>query len=75
MSTYVSGRQDDYFDEPLKFKPERFNRDLNTVKNYTYFPFSLGARNCIGQNFAQVKSFFSFIYNLTVFVISNMEQF
>jgi len=58
VSTYVSGRQDDYFDEPLKFKPERFNRDLNTVKNYTYFPFSLGARNCIGQNFAQVKSFF-----------------
>ena len=50
----MSGRQENYFDEPLKFNPERFNRDLNTIKNYTYFPFSLGARNCIGQNFAQM---------------------
>ncbi len=25
VSTYVSGRQDEYFDDPFQFKPERFN--------------------------------------------------
>nr|UOU03247.1 cytochrome P450 3049F1 [Brachionus rubens] len=56
VSTYVSGRFDDYFQEPEKFIPERFLRESETtkIKNYTYFPFSLGARNCIGQNLAQL---------------------
>lgn len=27
----------------------------NRVKTFNYFPFSLGARNCIGKNFAQVS--------------------
>nr|ATW72322.1 cytochrome p450 CYP3049F2 [Brachionus calyciflorus] len=56
VSTYVSGRYEEYFEEPEKFLPERFlfNAENTRIKNYTYFPFSLGARNCIGQNFAQL---------------------
>lgn len=55
VSTYVSARQEDYFSNPREFIPERFNSDQSqNIKNYTYFPFSLGPRNCIGQNLAQM---------------------
>lgn len=57
-STYLCGRWNEYFPNPLEFKPERFLKEENNpngnIKTYSYFPFSLGPRNCIGQNFAQV---------------------
>ncbi len=60
VSTYVSARQNQYFPSPNEFKPERFfveeksGNYFNSIDNYTYFPFSLGPRSCIGQNFAKV---------------------
>jgi cholesterol 24(S)-hydroxylase len=60
LSTYVSGRQRHYFTDPDEFKPERFfveeksGEYVHSIQNYTYFPFSLGPRSCIGQNFAKV---------------------
>jgi cytochrome P450 len=60
VSSYASGRCEEYFDAPFEFEPERFKLDegKSKISNYTYFPFSIGARNCIGQNFARV-----FIFN------------
>lgn len=54
MSCFMVQRDPDYWVEPLKFDPERWERD--EIKPYTYFPFMLGSRNCIGQFFAQVES-------------------
>ncbi len=44
-----------YWDEPLKFKPERFS-DVNP-NNFSghYFPFGAGPRMCIGNNFAMYE--------------------
>jgi cholesterol 24-hydroxylase len=58
LSTYASGRCEKFFPEPLVFKPERFEKDSNAsnIQNYTYYPFSLGPRNCLGQNFAQIEA-------------------
>ncbi len=56
VSTYVSARCEEFFERAFEFEPERFRyEEAAKINNYTYFPFSLGARNCIGQNFARVN--------------------
>lgn len=55
LSSYVSSRLDKFFKDPLTFDPERFN--LNAPKPYfCYFPFALGPRSCLGQNFSQMEA-------------------
>nr|UOU03252.1 cytochrome P450 3049C1 [Brachionus rubens] len=53
LSPYFSGRNPKYFPNPDHFEPERFTNQ-EEISNYTYFPFSIGPRNCIGRNFAIV---------------------
>lgn len=56
-------RKESLWQEPLKFKPERFISDASTVKSKNYFPFGAGPRMCIGNNFAMVEmSFFLFTF-------------
>jgi len=52
LSIFASGRNGKFIPEPLEFRPERFLNEDQAVNSYTNFPFSLGPRNCIGQNFA-----------------------
>lgn len=60
---YFMGRDPDYFDNPLEFRPERFAVETSAEKTnpYRYVPFSAGPRNCIGQKFAvaEIKSLIS----------------
>jgi cytochrome P450 family 3 subfamily A len=55
----MNARNESYFKNANEFRPERFlnkQTDNNeSIENYIYHPFSLGPRNCIGQNFAQVS--------------------
>lgn len=56
---YTSGRNDDYFDEPEQFMPERWVRDVNgknqVKNNFACLPFGLGARGCIGRRVAEIQ--------------------
>lgn len=45
---YLIQRNPEYYPEPLKFKPERFE-NINLPNPYAYIPFSAGPRNCIGR--------------------------
>lgn len=48
VSFYVSHVNPEYWDEPLEFKPERFDPRVTTNRKqvpFAYTPFSLGARN------------------------------
>ncbi|GBP26429.1 Cytochrome P450 9e2 [Eumeta japonica] len=42
-----------YYPEPARFDPERFSDDnKRNIKPFTYIPFGIGPRNCIGSRFA-----------------------
>ncbi|NXX17326.1 CP46A hydroxylase, partial [Podargus strigoides] len=55
FSTYIMGRLERFFKNPLTFHPDRFSKDA-PKPYYCYFPFSLGPRSCIGQVFAQMEA-------------------
>ncbi|XP_053331286.1 cholesterol 24-hydroxylase-like isoform X2 [Spea bombifrons] len=55
LNSYVMGRMEQFYQDPLTFNPDRFSPD-SAKPYFTYFPFSLGPRSCIGQTFAQMES-------------------
>ncbi len=49
---YVTHRSSKYWDNPLDFNPQRFELEYNKK---AYFPFSSGARACIGSQLALME--------------------
>nr|QEP99754.1 cytochrome P450 monooxygenase CYP9A78-like protein [Glyphodes pyloalis] len=53
VSIFAFHRDPKHFPEPNKFDPERFSEEnRQKIKPFTYMPFGLGPRNCIGSRFA-----------------------
>ncbi|RDD36217.1 Cytochrome P450 4B1 [Trichoplax sp. H2] len=51
--SYVFHHDLKWYKDPDKFNPERFTAENSKGRDpYAYIPFAIGARNCIGQNFA-----------------------
>ncbi|XP_065167001.1 cytochrome P450 9e2-like [Atheta coriaria] len=60
----------EHYPHPEKFDPERFNDDnKKNIKPYTYLPFGLGPRNCIGSRFALMELKVLFFHLLHQFVL------
>jgi len=51
VSPWLMQRNERYWDDPHMFNPHRFD-DPSKIHKYTYFPFGMGQRTCIGMNFA-----------------------
>ena len=57
ISPWVMQHSDNYFAEPLSFKPERWENDMEKqLPKGVYFPFGEGPRICIGKGFAQMEA-------------------
>lgn len=55
---YAMQRDEKYFPNPLLFDPDRFSpENINQIQPFTFLPFGIGNRNCIGERFGlmQVK--------------------
>ena len=53
LSPYVTQRNPVYFEDPLAFRPERWQS--YTGPRFAYFPFGGGAKMCIGEPFARLE--------------------
>ena len=57
MSQWVMHRDPRYYEEPGKFRPERWeDGSAEGLPKYAYFPFGGGPRLCIGQSFAKMEA-------------------
>jgi pentalenene oxygenase len=54
-SPYLMHRQPGLFDEPARFDPDRWLDEAPTPCRGAYVPFGLGARQCIGNDFAAMR--------------------
>jgi cytochrome P450 len=57
MPQWVIHRDARWFDDPLAFRPERWEDGLaKRLPRYVYFPFGGGPRICIGNHFATMEA-------------------
>lgn len=57
VSPYATHRDPKYFPDPLKFDPERWTEEaIKSRPLYSFFPFGVGPRACIGQSFAWMEA-------------------
>ena len=57
VSLHSSHYSPKYFQEPLKFVPERWLDEKQTLAHpFVFVPFSAGTRNCIGQHLSSIEA-------------------
>ena len=57
LSTIHTHRDDQFYDEPLEFQPNRWSGGLeDNLHDFGYIPFGAGRRTCIGREFALLES-------------------
>ncbi len=66
ISQFVTHRDPKYFPEPMKFDPLRHTPEARAARpRFSYFPFGMGPRQCIGEAFAWMEG---------VLVLSTLAQ-
>ncbi|KAK9745082.1 Cytochrome P450 [Popillia japonica] len=71
-------RDEEYYPDPIKFDPERFNDENKATRpNYTFLPFGEGPRICIGLRFGlmQAKTGLAMLLNNYKVLPTRNEQY
>jgi cytochrome P450 len=56
ISPYLVHRHPEFWDDPERFEPARFEESRSAQRNrFCYLPFALGPRACIGEHFAMAE--------------------
>ncbi|XP_047352250.1 cytochrome P450 9e2-like [Vespa velutina] len=64
-----------YFPDPEKFDPERFSEEnKQSIIPYTYLPFGMGPRRCIGERFALMETKIVIVNILKKFIIKRTSK-
>ncbi|XP_031418412.1 cytochrome P450 3A30-like isoform X3 [Clupea harengus] len=75
VPTYALHRDPELWTEPENFKPERFNKEnKETINPYSYMPFGMGPRNCIGMRFALISIKLAIVELLQRFTITTCAE-
>jgi len=53
LSPFVTQRDTRWFEEPERFRPERWAEPASERPKFAWFPFGAGPRSCIGEQFAR----------------------
>ncbi|KAM7305826.1 cytochrome P450 4V2 [Ixodes scapularis] len=68
---YFMQRHPRFFPDPHSFIPERFSASKERTNPFAYVPFSGGARNCLGQRFANLEDKILLIHIMRRFEIKS----
>lgn len=68
IGVYQMGRDENIFEDPLKFNPERF--ESSTLDPFAFIAWSHGPRDCIGKKFSILE-----IKTVLVMILLNFELF
>uniref|UniRef100_A0A7E4VNV7 Unspecific monooxygenase n=1 Tax=Panagrellus redivivus TaxID=6233 RepID=A0A7E4VNV7_PANRE len=69
-------RDERYFPEPEKFKPERFLKEDGTFFNHPgLMPFGVGKRACLGESMAKMELFLFIVNTVNQFTLFNDPKY
>lgn len=75
IPTFGIHRDEQYYPDPEKFDPDRFNEENRTkIHPYAYMPFGVGPRNCIGSRFALMEVKLLYFHILRNFTLVPVEE-
>ncbi|XP_023576495.1 1,25-dihydroxyvitamin D(3) 24-hydroxylase, mitochondrial [Octodon degus] len=55
LNTYVLGCDEDNFEDPDQFRPERWLQKKKKINPFAHLPFGVGRRMCIGRRLAELQ--------------------